>query len=239
MRARTATLILIGAHILSACEERFPAPEGARQIGLTKRGEALFLKAHGVGPETDELPLFDLQRGGKTIATNIRAAAVDRGTLAIVDHNGVLFEQIGDRRVVLFDGANGTPAILPDGSIVCSRLSDEPGETDLWIAKRGEAPRAIDPRSGFDDLPVALPDGRVLFVSGRSSVASWWWVDPTGGEAEQLTNHGLVAGKPLIGFVPPAAERAEVLGGVVRYDAGGDRWFELDLATRAVRGVTR
>jgi hypothetical protein len=122
-------------------------------------------------------------------------------------------------------------AILADGSTVISRPGDEPGETELWYrpANGGEA-RLLFPAPGADDRPTALPDGRLLFVSTRTTIASLWIGDPKTGELIQLTNRGLAAGKPRVSFTPPPdGELMLREDGTVEYDAGGGQMISVAL----------
>ncbi len=127
---------------------------------------------------------------------------IDAGALH-VDRQGALWRRTGATQVLLLEHTAGRPAILGDGSIVISRRGADPGETDLWLVPPSGDPRPLAPALGADDLPAALPDGRVAFVSNRTTVASIWIVDPRTDAAEQLTNRGLSAGRDLTGFVPP------------------------------------
>jgi len=128
-------------------------------------------------------------------------------------------------------GSFGRAALLPGGRRVEARAGDEPGESDLWLVEANGAATPLCPALGPDEMPVALPDGRVVFLSGRTTVASLFIADPSTGIATQLTNHGLVAGKPWPSFVPPPSREAEVEGGALRYDDGSGRRWRVDLAT--------
>jgi hypothetical protein len=84
-----------------------------------------------------------------------------------------------------------------------------------WLA---EAP-------GPDEHPVALPDGRVLFASGRSGVMSMWIADPATGAVVQRTNVGLVTGGSRRGFVPPPFGEVTLRDGRAEWEDGyGARW---------------
>jgi len=132
--------------------------------------------------------------------------------------------------------ALGPPALLSDGSRVESRAGDEPGESDLVLVEKDGRERRLAPAPGPDDLPTALPDGRVVFVSGRTGLASLFVVDPKTDAVRQLTNRGLRRVGP--DFVPPPARRIEISERTLRYDAArGERW-EVEIETgRALRGA--
>jgi hypothetical protein len=115
-------------------------------------------------------------------------------------------------------------AVLADGSSVISRPGDEPGESELWYqpATPGEEARVLFPAPGADDRPTALPDGRVLFISTRSTIASLWIGDVKTGRLVQLTNQGLLVGKARTNFIPPPHGEITVHEtGLIEYDAGG------------------
>lgn len=213
-----------------------------RVVGALAEAQVLLLAPEGTLPETDEAPVFDLAlfdpktNALHTRALGVRTAVVAGKDLVVVDRAGVLLRLTGDQRVRLLEGVHGEPALLPAGDLVISRLGDEPGESDLWLVPAQGEPRALAPAVGADDLPVALPSGAVAFISARTTVASLWRVDPSKPEAVQLTNIGLVAGGPREGFVPTPAERLEVVGGRLEWDAGGgERWAFDEGLGRAVR----
>ncbi len=174
-------------------------------------------------PETDEVPAVRLEVGE---GPAIEAVAVGEGGL-VVDRAGVLWQVTNGARVALIDRAHGLPARLPDGRMVIARLEDEPGEADLWIfGGREPEPRAFARAPGADEQPTALPDGRVLFVSGRTGVMSLWVADVKGGAPRQLTNVGLVTGGARDGFVPPPLGPIAIAAdGRASWDDGyGQRW---------------
>jgi hypothetical protein len=128
-------------------------------------------------------------------------------------------------------------AALADGSSVVSRPGAEPGETELWITPAVGEPRALAHATGADDLPTALPDGRVAFVSTRTTVASIWIVDPRSGAASQLTNRGLRAGKDLSGFVPTPMKRMTAHGSELRYESAPGVEWSVDVDTGIARRI--
>lgn len=213
---------------------------GERALG-TFSGAELRAVPQEIQPETDAPPSYDVvavERGTRrVIASGVRDARIAGGVLYTVETSGALIRATRERRDLIADRVSGAPALLPSGLLIVSRTEDEPGETDLWSIDADGALVRVAAAPGPDDLPIALPDGSVLFVSGRSSVASWWRFDPSTGRTVQLTNVGLEAGGSREGFVPVAAEAAEVVNGRVRYDAGGGELWELDPATGAAQRV--
>jgi TolB protein len=181
-------------------------------------------------PESDAPPEYELWLRGPAsvptpIATGARSAVLGSDAVFVVGSDGVLRRIRDGRAVTLVDRVLGRPALRGDREIVVARAGDEPGESDLFLVDEVGQSRALAPARGPDDLPVVLPDRRVVFVSGRTTVASLFVVDPDTGALEQLTNRGLVAGRGLSGFVPPPARSLEFFEGALRYDAGhGDHW---------------
>ncbi|MBK7581635.1 MAG: hypothetical protein IPI67_15685 [Myxococcales bacterium] len=131
------------------------------------------------------------------------------------------------------EGVLGHPVSLPDGRRIESRTGRDPGESDLWLIEASGASAPLTPAPGFDELPFVLPDGRVTFVSGRTTVASLFVVEPNTGETQQLTNIGLAAGKPWSGFVPPPAREPSFSDGALHYDDGSGKRWRVDVATGA------
>jgi hypothetical protein len=154
-----------------------------------------------------------------------------------VDTQGVLWRRAGGISTKLLDGVAGSPAILADRSIVVSRRGDAPGETDLWLVPASGEPRALAPAAGPDELPTLLADGRVAFVSARTTVASIWVVDPRTGVATQLTNKGLAAGKNLSGFVPTPMMRMTAAANELRYESAPGVHWAVDATTGTARRV--
>lgn len=127
-------------------------------------------------------------------------------------------------------GVLGPPALLSGGRRVEARATDEPGESDLWLVEASGAAASLAAAQGPDEMPMALPDGRVAFVSGRTTVASLWIVEPSSGLVVQITNRGLVAGKPWSGFVPPPARDVRISASALSYDDGSGRRWSVDFS---------
>jgi Tol biopolymer transport system component len=157
-------------------------------------------------------------------------AALGEHAVFVVSPERELVRVDGSGERVLLDGAHGKPAPRADGSVVVARVAD-PGESDLWLVPESGSPRALDPAPGPDDTPIALPDGRIAFVSGRTTVSSLFVLDAKGGPAVQLTNRGLRAGRPRIGFVPPPLHVLEASSSSILYDAGGGALWRVSLVS--------
>jgi hypothetical protein len=79
------------------------------------------------------------------------------------------------RVVISMPGGVGTPALLPDGSLVFASPVPKPGDQgalvpppQLYAQLPGAAPRRLTFGLGGAADPTVLPDGRVLFVSAIS-----------------------------------------------------------------------
>ena len=152
-----------------------------------------------------------------------------------VDEDGVLWRQANGISTKLLEGVAGTPVISADRSIVVSRRGDAPGETDLWLVPASGEPRALAPAAGPDDQPTLLGDGRIAFVSARTTVASIWIVDPRTGVASQLTNRGLAAGRNMSGFVPTPMMRMSAVKNELRYESAPGEHWAVDVTSGAAR----
>jgi TolB protein len=240
--------LLAALALLAGCEASAPAVETRETVTpLDVRGDSvLFGVGPEVKPESDALPSRALvrldTRTGTRLPIRTRAtwAALGPAATFLVSPAGELVRADARGEHVLLDRALGKPAPRADGSVVVARR-DGPGESDLWLVALDGTARALAPAPGPDDSPVALPDGRIAFVSGRTTLASLFVVDPDGGEPRQITNRGLVAGKPRPGFVPPPLRVLEAGASHLLYDAGGGELWRVDLATGAAQraGGTR
>ncbi|MCA9593723.1 MAG: hypothetical protein KC776_10445 [Myxococcales bacterium] len=236
---RVFAFVCASVSLLGCQAEPAQKQEASGLETLERRGSVTLLARTAPGmPDTDQQPVRVLyRREGDALVrlrSGVRSAVLgERGVFAVTTEGQlVLIDDRGER--VLLEQARGKPALLGDGSVVVAR-EKELGETDLWqVSATGEA-RALAPAPGPDDLPIALPDGSVVFVSGRTGIASLWQVDPRGGPASQLTNRGLAPGRPLTGFVPPPNEVIEVASDHLSYDAGGGRRYRVELPSGAAR----
>jgi hypothetical protein len=169
-------------------------------------------RATAAMPESDHVPAHDVvladAAGHEHRLPAARAAALwpkdGRARVVAVDADARLVLVEGAIRRPLLDHVVGAPVVV-DATRVLAARETEPGETDLWlVSDDGAPPRALAAAPGADDSPQLLPDGRVVFVSGRSGVASLWIVDQTPGAApRQLTNIGERPGALSSSFVPP------------------------------------
>jgi hypothetical protein len=140
----------------------------------------------------------------------------------------------------LFTERDHLPAIgatSPAAGEVVSRVTGL-GESDLFLVRPGAEPVPLAPAEGPDDMPVALPDGRVAFVSSRTTIASIWIVDPRTGALRQLTNRGLRAGRSRDGFVPTPMRQMQIRGTELFYEASPGAFLRVDLETGRARSVS-
>ncbi|MEU9057899.1 amidohydrolase family protein [Streptomyces sp. NPDC048430] len=79
-----------------------------------------------------------------------------------------------------------SPALSPDGSqVVFAALGD------IWVMRRGAAPKAVVSDGHCNTSPAWSPDGRTLvYVSDRAGAVELWLHDLAGGEQRQLTGLG-------------------------------------------------
>ena len=128
--------------------------------------------------------------------------------------NGRLWLAHGGAEWAIADQVMGVPAIDREGTrLAYCRRSEGDGLSSVEVWARGEegdwdGPRVLDDHA---DRPALSPDGRwVVYVSGRTGIASLWVVPFEGGDAIQLTNVGLedrrAPGHPPEGFVAPPHE---------------------------------
>jgi hypothetical protein len=196
--------------------------------------------------DSDDVPVMGVvlsaADGRETRLPDARAAALWPGAaasldtrLVVVDADARLLVQQGASRRQLLDGVVGEPVVLDNQRVIVARQT-EPGESDLWVVTDdGQPPRALAAAPGADDSAMVLHDGRVLFVSGRSGVASLWIVDADPmATPRQLTNVGQRPGALTSLFVPPPATRPTQQGSIIVSDDGeGGHWL-VDLDSGAV-----
>jgi hypothetical protein len=128
-----------------------------------------------------------------------------------------------------------TPAPLGGLLFTMEGLAREGGDSAVVLTDANGTLTTLADSEGVDDRPSISPDSKtVVFVSGRTGVASLWRTTLAGGKAVQLTNAHIEGGierdesTAPEGFVPPPvnSDRIEwVSEDVIRYDAGdGEMW---------------
>jgi hypothetical protein len=182
-------------------------------------------------PPSHELRVWDEAKGeSRAFRERVRSAAAGRaGIVFAVTASAELVRLEGGAEHRLLDGVVGKPAPRADGSVAIARDHGELGDSDIWLVEESGAARALAPAPGADDVPIALPDSRIAFISGRSGVASIWTVDVRSGALVQITNRHLRAGQPLDGFVPPPVVVLRASSDELEYDAGGGELWRVAL----------
>lgn len=206
------------------------------QTVLDEHNGAALVQTSSTTPmvDSDDVPahtvVLSAADGTETRLPHTRAAALWPTTdaadrVVVVDHDARLFVQQGATRRALLDQVVGTPVVLDSQRVIAARET-EPGESDLWILTAdGQPPRALAAAPGADDSAFVLDDGRVLFVSGRTGVASLWVVAADAAATpRQLTNQGQRPGALTSSFVPPPAGPVRQQGATVVYDVDGVPW---------------
>ncbi|MCY1040733.1 hypothetical protein OV208_05305 [Corallococcus sp. bb12-1] len=200
---------------------------------------------------TDELPLLAIvrydeatgavrvvdrefkYREARSVGTDVALLEGD-GTLRMRDANGQ------DRVLARGVGGDLFPTAKGDALVATLLMSSEgPHETAVGIIDLQGRVKVLADGPGVDATPSISPDGRtVVFVSGRTSVASFYVTNVEGAAARQLTNVGLenwmLFGGPPKEFVPPpvSTHHMEWLNeDVLRYNAGGGAFWKLNVRT--------
>ena len=206
-------------------------------------------------PETDQRPATDLWlrdlKGGEAVAVVEETTVVearlspDERHLAILKAGGRL-EIVGlpslDFVVNPVEAVAGDLAWSPGGDalLVTAYEEDRVGSDLLLVDLADGLRRRLTDTPGVDDRPVWSPDGRkILFVSGRTGIASLWVMGRDGSGMTQVTNKGIRGGigRAPEGFVPVPLSTKTIVwegGEKVTYAAGDGHW-RVDFAGEAQR----
>ncbi|QAT88074.1 Protein TolB [Corallococcus coralloides] len=227
----------------------------ARFIHLFGQGQGMLagvvaeIPAEPLG--TDELPLLAIvrydestgavrvvardfkYREARSVGTDVALLEGD-GTLRMRDAHGQ------DRLLARGVGGDLFPTAKGDALVATLLMNSEgPHETAVGLIDLQGRVKVLADGPGVDATPSISPDGRtVVFVSGRTSVASFYVTNVEGAPARQLTNVGLenwmLFGGPPKEFVPPpvSTHHMEWLNeDVLRYNAGGGAFWKLNVRT--------
>ncbi|MFP2929008.1 TolB family protein [Pyxidicoccus sp. 3LG] len=200
---------------------------------------------------TDDLPLLAIVRYDEATGAvrvvdrefKYREARSVGPAVALLDGKGNLSLREPDgRERLLAQGVGGDlfPTAKGDALVATLQMAgDRLHETSVGIIDMTGRVKVLADGPGVDATPSISPDGRtVVFVSGRTTVASFYVTDVEGAAPKQLTNVGLenwmLFGGPPKGFVPPpvSSHHMEWVGDdVLRYNAGGGEFWKLDVRT--------
>lgn len=173
-------------------------------------------------------------REARTLPNGAVALVTETGELRTTDASGahhVLAQNVrGDLQPV---GNTGRLALTLRGEL------EDDAETAIALTNEDGTLSVLADGAGIDDRPAVSPDGKtVVFVSGRTGIASLWRTTLEGAEPVQLTNAHIEVGVERDGdpegFVPPPmrVDRLEwVNADVVRYDAGDGEYWEVNVRT--------
>lgn len=188
---------------------------------------------------------FDRTSSALTVVSataEYREARLLGPALALVNAEGELKLRDGEgAERVLATRVKGEVSQAPNGGLLFTADADEgkEGDTAVMIAAPDGALKMVADAEGADDRGSVSPDGQtVVFVSGRTGVASLFRTTVDGAEPVQLTNAGLEPGRDddsaPVGFVPPpmgADALVWVSADAVRFDAGGGEYWRVDVRT--------
>ncbi|REG28583.1 TolB protein [Archangium gephyra] len=239
-------------HIVPAVAKEF-GPK-ARFVHLFGQGANMLAGVVAEIPEqpvaTDDVPLlaivqYDETNGAVRVVDREfkyrEARAVGR-SVALLDGQGNLrLREPNGRERLLAQKVGGDlfPTAKGD-ALVATLVGDGEGhETSVGFIDLNGRVKVLADGPGIDATPSISPDGKtVVFVSGRTSVASFFVTTVEGAAPRQLTNiglesHMLFGGAPE-GFVPPpvSSHHMEWVGNdVLRYNAGGGEFWKLNVRT--------
>jgi hypothetical protein len=200
---------------------------------------------------TDDVPLLAIVRYDEATGAvrvvdrefKYREARTVGRDVALLDGEGNLrLRDANGRERLLAQGVGGDlfPTAKGDALVATLAMDGEHAhETSVGFIDLKGRVKVLADGPGVDATPSISPDGKtVVFVSGRTTVASFYVTTVDGGEPKQLTNIGLEShmlfGGPPKGFVPPPVSSHHmewVSEDVLRYNAGGGAFWKLNVRT--------
>ncbi|GEN11996.1 TolB protein [Myxococcus fulvus] len=170
------------------------------------------------------------------------ASALGDKTLLLTPEGDLRLREGSGRERLLAQRVLGdlAPSVKGDGVVATlSRTGAESHETAVGFVGVDGRVTVVADGPGLDAMGSVSPDGRtVVFVSGRTTMASWFRTTLDGAEPVQLTNVGLKAGALRDGvpanFVPPPINTGAMewlSEDRLRYAAGGGELWTLDVRT--------
>jgi TolB protein len=227
----------------------------ARFVHLFGQGRGMLAGVVAEIPEqplaTDDLPLLAIvQYDEATGAVNVvgrefkyREARSVGPHVALLDGEGNLrLREPNGRERLLAQKVGGDLFPTAKGDALVATLLGtgiEGHETSVGLIDLKGRVKVLADGPGVDAAPSISPDGKtVVFVSGRTSVASFYVTTVDGAEPKQLTNVGLenwmlFEGVPA-SFVPPPVSSHHmewVNDDVLRYNAGGGEFWTINVRT--------
>jgi TolB protein len=201
-------------------------------------------------PATDDVPLlaivqYDEPTGAVRVVDRefkYREARAVGPNVALLDGQGNLrLREPNGRERVLAQKVGGDlfPTAKGDALVATMAGDGEGHETSVALIDLNGRVKVLADGPGIDATPSISPDGKtVVFVSGRTSVASFFVTTVDGAAPRQLTNigmesHMLFGGAPE-GFVPPPVSSHHmewVSDDVLRYNAGGGEFWKINVRT--------
>lgn len=225
---------LLFALILAGCAQQ-PAlapPRNARTL-QTLGARTLLAEPLAQAPrESEGAPeyrIWSVEQGRARVVLSRASWAAWAGDALLAVEDGELKLHRGGATRTLLQRAAPDFAVDPSGKWVAAvvRRSELALDTDLVLMPAlGGPQRAIAAFPGSSESrPIFTPDDRaVIFVSGKSSLASLYRVELASGALTQLTNVGATRVGPE--FVPPPPDAASMHfeGEVLVYAASGKTW---------------
>lgn len=235
----------------SRLQQEFGPSARVQRTIQDKQTVILGISTQGLLPDSDVVPAMALatyDRATQSLSVlareeEYREARVLGQGAAILNARGELsLRQADGSRKVLAENVRGDLSPSADEKTLAMTLrgaNGDNGETAVAVSDLNGELRVIADSNGVDDRPSLSPDGKtVVFVSGRTGVASLWRTTLAGGEPVQITNLGIQAGVarngPPEGFVPPPVmgDRVQWLSNdTLRYDAGGGEYWRVNVFT--------
>ncbi|MDY7229338.1 TolB family protein [Hyalangium rubrum] len=200
---------------------------------------------------TDDLPLLAIVQYDETTGAvrvvdrqfKYREARSVGPSVALLDGEGTLrLRESNGRERVLARGVGGDLFPTAKGDAVLATMQatgNQAHETSVAIIDMKGNVKVLADGPGVDATPTISPDGKtVVYVSGRTSVASFYVTTVEGEEPKQITNVGLenwmlFEGVPA-SFVPPPVSSHHmewVSEDVLRYNAGGGEFWKINVRT--------